>query len=149
MPLKVILATDGSEGARKAALFTRDLFRSRPGVEVIILHVVSSFQHLMTPSHELGLARWSELLREMEQAARAKAREFMREIEELFGEETRTTVMVTVGDPASEIVHLAKEEKADLVILGSRGLGQVQSLLLGSVSDRVVHLAPCPVLVVR
>jgi len=53
------------------------------------------------------------------------------------------------GDPASEIVRVAEEEGCDLIVVGSRGLGALKSLLLGSVSDHVVHHAHCPVLIVR
>ncbi|MEM2981913.1 MAG: universal stress protein, partial [Candidatus Bathyarchaeia archaeon] len=47
------------------------------------------------------------------------------------------------------IVNIAKEEKTDLIIIGSRGLSGVKRFLLGSVSNRVSHHAPCPVLIVR
>jgi len=54
-----------------------------------------------------------------------------------------------VGNPAAVIVRVAEEEKCDLIVLGSRGLGGVMRFLLGSVSDRVTHHAHCPVLIVR
>src|SRR3712207_9215315 len=53
------------------------------------------------------------------------------------------------GRPAEEIVALAEELDAGLVVLGSRGLGLVKRLVVGSVAEGVVSLAPCPVLVVR
>ncbi|HUO45666.1 MAG TPA: universal stress protein [Acidimicrobiia bacterium] len=57
--------------------------------------------------------------------------------------------MVDSGDPAATIVRLAKEVGADLIVMGSRGLGSVAGLLLGSVSHKVGHAAPCAVLTVR
>ncbi len=53
------------------------------------------------------------------------------------------------GKPASRIVEVAKNWSADLIVMGSHGRGKVQGLLLGSVSEGVLHHAPCPVLVVR
>ena len=53
------------------------------------------------------------------------------------------------GDPAGEIINAAEEHNADLIIMGSRGLGQVGGLILGSVSERVLHGAYGPVLIVR
>jgi hypothetical protein len=54
-----------------------------------------------------------------------------------------------LGDPDKEIVKFAEDAHADLIVLGSRGLGRLRRALLGSVSDSVVRHAHCPVLVVR
>jgi nucleotide-binding universal stress UspA family protein len=56
---------------------------------------------------------------------------------------------LALGDPDKEIVRFAEDERADLIVLGSRGLGRLRRALLGSVSDSVVRHAHCPVLVVR
>jgi len=61
---------------------------------------------------------------------------------------TRVTCTAVPGQPAVEIVRYASEHGADLVVLGTHGYGPVNRLLLGSVADRVVRQAPCPVLVV-
>jgi nucleotide-binding universal stress UspA family protein len=54
-----------------------------------------------------------------------------------------------VGDAAPEIVALAEEIEAGLIVIGSRGQGGIRRALMGSVSDTVVRHAHCPVLVVR
>jgi nucleotide-binding universal stress UspA family protein len=54
-----------------------------------------------------------------------------------------------MGDAAMEIVHLAEDIEAGLVVMGSRGRGGIRRALMGSVSDSVVRHAHCPVLVVR
>jgi nucleotide-binding universal stress UspA family protein len=59
------------------------------------------------------------------------------------------TTTAPVGQAADEIVRTATEAKADLVVLGARGLSTVKRLVLGSVSTRVLHEAPCDVLVVK
>jgi nucleotide-binding universal stress UspA family protein len=56
---------------------------------------------------------------------------------------------VALGDPAEEIVRKAKREAYDLIIIGSRGLTVFKELLLGSVSQRVVHEVKCPVMIVK
>lgn len=53
------------------------------------------------------------------------------------------------GYPAEQIVRIAEDEDIDLIVMGSRGLSEWKALLLGSVSDHVLHHAPCSVLVVR
>jgi nucleotide-binding universal stress UspA family protein len=60
-----------------------------------------------------------------------------------------TEVVETAGNPAEEIIRAAEASDCDLVVLGAYGRGAIQRFLLGSVSDRVVRHAPCPVLVVR
>ena len=58
-------------------------------------------------------------------------------------------LLLREGDPADEIVRVAKDEGYDLIVVGHRGLSPVKAFLLGSVSNRVVSHAPCSVLVVR
>jgi nucleotide-binding universal stress UspA family protein len=58
-------------------------------------------------------------------------------------------VLTEVPLYGEEILALAQDERADLVVIGTRGRGGINRALLGSVADRVVRLAPCPVLTVR
>ncbi len=53
------------------------------------------------------------------------------------------------GSPASEVMRIAKEENADLIIQGTHGRGALAHALLGSVAERIVRSAPCPVLTIR
>ena len=64
-------------------------------------------------------------------------------------EGVKATARAEMGQPVDVILSVAEEEKADLIVLGSRGLGGFQRLMLGSVSDGVLHHAHCPVLIVR
>ncbi len=146
--MKILLAVDGSEGAQKAAAFVRDLASQLQGVAVTILHVVRPLDYRYV-TVETGGPAWEKVMQELEASARQKARELLAETEQTFPAGVDTTVLVSVGEAAAEIVNVAKEIGADLIVVGSRGLGRVQGLLMGSVSDRVVHLAHCPVLVVR
>ena len=54
-----------------------------------------------------------------------------------------------IGDPADALMHVAKDQEAELMVVGTRGLGGLKRLVLGSVSTKLVHEAPCDVLVVR
>jgi nucleotide-binding universal stress UspA family protein len=56
---------------------------------------------------------------------------------------------VRQGAPANEILQAAEELHADLIVMGSRGWGQLKAMLLGSVSEHVLHHATCPVLIAR
>ncbi|MGB8364122.1 MAG: universal stress protein [Rhizomicrobium sp.] len=61
---------------------------------------------------------------------------------------TRVEALTKIGDPAEIILNLAKDIPADMVVMGKRGHGRLEGLLLGSVSQKSVSLAQCPVLVV-
>jgi nucleotide-binding universal stress UspA family protein len=61
----------------------------------------------------------------------------------------KVTTTVESGDPATAILREADRAKPDLLLLGSRGLGDVRGLLLGSVSHKVAHMAPCTVVTVK
>jgi nucleotide-binding universal stress UspA family protein len=69
------------------------------------------------------------------------------EAEQRFGARVRSTVRV--GDAAAELLHFAREDGMDLIVLGSHGDKGLKHLVLGSVAERVVREAPCPVLVIR
>jgi nucleotide-binding universal stress UspA family protein len=61
----------------------------------------------------------------------------------------RVRIVVTGGVPHDRIVAVASDERADLIVIATRGRGGLERALLGSVADRVIRLAPCPVLSVR
>ncbi len=146
--MKVLLAIDGSEGSEKAVGFLNNLIGGIKDMDITILHVVKPLDYRYV-SVETGGPTWQKILDELEAGARQKARELLEETEGLFPKHIKTNVMVSVGDPATEIVNVAKEITADMIVMGSRGLGRIQGLLMGSVSNRVTNLAHCPVLVVR
>jgi nucleotide-binding universal stress UspA family protein len=62
---------------------------------------------------------------------------------------TRISAEPSFGNPAQEIIAAAKDQQADLIVVGSRGHGRLAGLLLGSVAQKVISLAHCPVVVVR
>ena len=143
-PTKILVATDGSEDATLAVRAAIDLSH-RTGAE---LHVVHAWQDLR-PSTIPAMAV-DEYSRAYEQWKR-EARELLEEQAERLRSAggTVTGIHLREGRPAEEIAKLAEELGVGLVVIGSRGLGPVKRLVTGSVSEGVVHLAPCPTLVVR
>lgn len=135
--------TDFSEGAEAARAQAIRLALALNG-EVVLLHVA-----LEAPLFREGSSGMAEVRRVYE-AQQTWAREA---IEELAGR-TRgagvpTRGLVAVGVPHREIVRLAAELGAALVVMGTQARGGVERAFLGSVADRVVRTAPCPVLTVR
>ncbi len=144
---KVLLASDGSDNSLRAARVLGDFLGAMPTAEVTILyvaHVPRDLQMTDADGHkvlpEIPLDVMMRRAAEPVLAATASALG-------LPAEQVRSEVQV--GEPAEEIVDLARMEQYDLVVVGSRGLAPVKEILLGSVSQRVLHTSPCPVLVVR
>ncbi len=145
LPGKVLLALDGSEEARVAARAAAELC-TRTGSELHLTYVLQK-EALPFPHYYYAMDKYEADLERAEQGSRAFLEERAKRMEEegaaVAGVHLRT------GNPDHEIVELAEELDAGLVVVGSRGLGGVRRTLLGSVSDSVVRHAHCPVLVVR
>jgi nucleotide-binding universal stress UspA family protein len=143
-PTKILLATDGSEDSEHAARAAADLAKSS-GSE---LHVVIIFQESanVDPYYEVRFPKAAEQLRQQAQEEVQKVLDEQVERIRNSGVEVAQAHLRT-GAPNGEIVALAEEIGAGLIVMGSRGLGGVRRALMGSVSDSVVRHAHCSVLV--
>jgi nucleotide-binding universal stress UspA family protein len=145
-PTRILLATDGSKQAELAAQTAADISTSTNSE----LHVVTVV-HLEYPHAydlpETGDFRESAYYRALERKARELLDEQVKKMEQSGG--TILQAHFQRGRPDREIVHLADEIGAGLIVMGSRGHGGVRRALMGSVSDSVVRHAHCPVLMVR
>jgi nucleotide-binding universal stress UspA family protein len=149
--MKLILhPTDGSAAAKKALDLAAELAAAKQG-KLIILHVqrrhgrdsippdlaeLEYVEHIRMTEAEVLHGAAETIAAKAEQAARAKG---VAEVERL----------VVEGDPAREIIAVARDKRVDAIVLGSRGLGDLQGLLLGSVSHKVAQVAPCTCIMVR
>lgn len=144
---KVLLATDGSDSSVHAARVLGDLVACQPEVQVTVLHV-AHVPRSFYMTDENGNSVTPEVPMDV-MIRRSADPIFKRTLSALGLPESQVVTEVQVGEPAEEIVDLARLEAYDLVVLGSRGLSQMKELFLGSVSHRVLHTSPCPVLVAR
>jgi nucleotide-binding universal stress UspA family protein len=140
----VLVATDFGESSEAALTYGRDLARTFDAT-LHVLHVVQNVYTLL--GTEAYISVLPDLQRDVEDAARVR-------VEALLSDEDRTalhatTVIRTSGAPAAAIVEYANDAKIDLIIMGTHGRGAVAHMLMGSVAERVVRTAPCPVLTVR
>lgn len=141
---------DGSETSKKAVDFAVRLLE-RSGCRVNLLAVVeepayAAFWSDGMVAPEVVLPPPEELRRELEKRAGEMLEETSKPLREAGLE---TEARVRFGSAAPEILREAEEGGYDLVIMGSHGRGVLGGFLLGSVSNRVVHHARCPVLIVR
>ncbi len=130
----VLIAIDGSEMSKLAAekgLLLAGLLQANVTFASVVPDVPPSFQ--AEQGHPSG--------------------DVMDVINEVLGQATERGLeaeyQILVGNTAEEITKLARDRDVDLIVLGSRGLGAVRGVLLGSVSHAVVTHAACPVLVVK
>ena len=137
-PKRILLATDGSSEAHRAGRLAVELSR---GMEAE-LHVV-----LVEPTPESIYGVGYGVFERAEKEAGEKLRTEVRRIEQAGG--TVAGAHAGAGRPDAKIVAVAEEIGADLVVVGSRGLGGLRRALMGSVSLSVVRHAHCSVLVVR
>jgi|SRR5215203_460537 len=141
-PTKILLATDGSEDAVLATRAAIDLCNETDSE----LHAVHAWRFVAPYSaYPSGILK--NYTRLNEQAAQELLARQVSRIEEIGG--TVKEALLRQGAPIDEILSLGEELQPGLIVIGSRGLGSVGSLLIGSVSEGVVYHASCPVLVVR
>lgn len=139
----ILVATDFGESAAVALAYGRDLARTFNAR----LHVINVVEDVMMRySPEVSFAA-PALQRDLEAGA-------ARSLERLLTDDDRRTLNVTTALPTAinvpaAIIDYAKANAIDLIITGTHGFGPVKHLLMGSVAERVVRSAPCPVLVVR
>ena len=138
----ILLATDGSPSARKATGAAVELAQATGGT----LRVVAVWR---VPVYSFGYAPvdWTPELIEAERGHAQEVVEAAVRIAEEAG--VHATAVLRQGDPAAEICEAADVCGADLIVLGAHGWGPIKRLMFGSVSTRVLHESPCPVLVVR
>ncbi len=140
---RILVPTDFSAGSERAWAVARQL-ADRLGAELILVHVL-----VETPLYSESPFTMKRA-RDVFDAARAWA-------VKTLGEWTATAAaaglsarwVLKTGVPHVEVVGAAAQERPDLIVMGTRGRGGLDRALLGSVTDRVVRLAPCPVVTVR
>lgn len=139
---RIVVAVDGSKGADKAAKFAAGLALATDA-ELLLLHM---FDAPVVAQMGLGALSRDELMRAKETVAKDSFDAALAAIGDM-GIDVSTHS--DLGYPAHGIVAFAASRKADLIVMGTRGRSEIAGLLLGSVSEYVIHHAPCPVTVVR
>ena len=153
-PTKVLLATDGSEEADLATRTAADL-ADKTGSELHLVHVfgITPWYPAYPEGFGLGGAELEDpvLEEDLQRSSEQRARELLEaEVEKLSSLGVRLArAHLVEGGVAQEIVGLAEEIGAGLIVMGSRGGGGIRRALMGSVSDSGVRHAHCPVMVVR
>lgn len=139
-PTRILLATDGSTDAELALSTAVDLADSTNSE----LHVVT-----VAPGYPSYDVRKPEVVEQLREQAGKILDDQVTKIEQQGGKVAEQHLRIAGRHRSDQIVQVAEEIGAGLIVMGSRGLGGVRRALIGSVSDSVVRHAHCPVLVVR
>lgn len=140
---KILVGIDFSEHAETALRYGVEFAKSF-GAELLLCHIVPRADMLsqLPPG---GEAYFPPNLAELQQQ---EARQRCQELLEGTGL-SRGRIILSEGSPFVELIRIARAEEVDLLVIGTHGRGAIAHMLLGSVAERVVRKAPCPVLVVR
>jgi nucleotide-binding universal stress UspA family protein len=153
---RILLVTDGSPSSQQAMQYLGKL-PLPDDVRLEVMHVLPPPPiHMVVENTSFGSMQVTspDQVMEMESALREKeereGQEFLDAcIDSLKSLGLAATSVLKRGDAATEIIDYVKENKIDLIVSGSRGLSQIRSWLMGSVSRKLVHYSGCSVLVVR
>lgn len=135
---KIMVATDGSDNANAAVAYAADLAAKVRASDVLLVHIC--------PGCTADI--------DVKDTNRETAELIVHEAAKAFkGSRAKTHTRVVIDYPpealGTAIVDVAEKEAVDLLVIGSRGLSEFRGMLLGSVSNRVVQKATCPVLVIK
>lgn len=135
----IVVALDGSAHSLKALDYARELAEKHDS-KLILLHAFHSTSDL----------RGSEGFNQMVGKRKQKGEEIIKDACKRLGQVSFEVEEDLIEGPETEaIVSVVESRNADLVVMGTRGMGSLKGLLFGSVSTKVTHYAPCSVLVVR
>ncbi len=133
----IIWATDGSESAGRALPYAK-ILAGQEGAKLVVVHVVQFYRSSLSA----GLPLTAD-----EEEFKAKVEEQVSELRD-EGLDATANIVTTPAQPAHVIADVAKDVEADLIVVGTHGHTALGGFLVGSVTQRLLHVAPCPVLAV-
>jgi nucleotide-binding universal stress UspA family protein len=141
--MAIICATDFSESAEPAEGQAIRLAQAL-GTELVYLHV-----SVETPLYGEGPFSMADVQRVYDAQRQWATETLAARVTSAKDRGVMARMSLRVGTPHVEIVKAARDEQAEMIVMGTHGRAGLERLLLGSVAERVVRLAPCPVLTVR
>ncbi|HID43678.1 MAG TPA: universal stress protein [Archaeoglobaceae archaeon] len=145
--MRILVATDGSEYARKGLEYAANLAIPKKG-KIVLLHVVPHDPRI--PQDAICFSdceeRDKKFLEELKEAGKKMLEE---EAKRLKDTGLNVELRIELGNPSEEIVRVAKEINADMIVMGVRGVSKWRKIFLGSVSEEVLEKTEIPVFIVR
>jgi nucleotide-binding universal stress UspA family protein len=141
---KVLVAVDGSTHSKRAVAYGAKI-AAQNDAEIILFHVMSHLGSDRVPSDLEELEHVEHIRVTEADLLRSVANAVVNEARDLASTQGATKVesVIQDGNPAERIIDYSKAHEVDLIVLGQRGLGSFTGMLLGSVSQKVIHATPC------
>ena len=150
--MKLILATDGSLDSQAAVDFLKTMGLPASS-HITILHVVKKHVYETEQALTADSKNEAEFAKLAEELLEARGRQGAKVLEQtrkaLSSHDMTIQERLVFGNPATEILKASRYLRPDLIVMGSHGSTGVKRVFLGSVSDKVVHSAGCPVAIIR
>lgn len=141
---KILLATDRSANSAKALEYAQDLAQ-KYNSELIVLNV-----NYIPKQFNVHENSYYSYITDMEDKVTSDAEKYLNQLKhELIQKNINVKTIFEKGIVGSTIVEKSAQEGCDIIVMGSRGLNSIERLLIGSVSNYVVHHAKCPVLLIH
>jgi nucleotide-binding universal stress UspA family protein len=141
----IVVGTDGSETAGKAVLQATELAR-QVGASVSLVSAYEPVSGNRLREEKRDVPKDMEWMVNPREDVEATLKEASENVE---GAGVKVDTFAREGDPADAILDVAEETKADLIVVGNKGMTGTKRFLLGSVPNKVSHHAPCSVLIIR
>ena len=140
-PSKVLIPVDGSPASLRALDFAIEMARPSAGASLVLLNVQT-----ISASEATSAAMGSDW---QDTASRASAGALEQAVKKCEDGSIRFSTLIKTGLVAEAIAQVARDEGINHIVMGTRGLGSIQGLLLGSVAMKVVHLAEVPITLIK
>jgi nucleotide-binding universal stress UspA family protein len=134
---RILVGTDGSGTAGAAVAHAAELAKIG-GAELIVISVYKQPEDVPPPFGSMEGHQTAEI-----------GKAVLKDVEKRYGGDVKLRTILREGNPTDAIVDVADEEKADLIVVGNRGMTGAKRFVLGSVPNAVSHHAPCHVLIVH
>ena len=144
VPPKILTPVDGSPASLRAVDFALEMLSLIPGGSLILLNVTN-----VGAIDPMGVAAMAPPDWFQDVASRASDAALRGALSKCKASNIEFKPMVRAGQTAKTIDEVAREEGVDQIVMGTRGLGGIQGLLLGSVATQVIHLAEVPVTLIK
>jgi nucleotide-binding universal stress UspA family protein len=141
----ILVPTDFSEPSEVAGRYAKALAETF-GATLHLLHVLDESYLAWAASEGFASPLGADVRGEAEKGARDRLQRALTDAER---DKFQARSVLRIGSPFAEIIRYAREENVDLIVMGTHGRGLIAHMLLGSVAEKVVRKAPCPVLTVR